>query len=332
MSEIEPTPSTNDGIDREPAEREPAAVPPADVLAAWDARLQDLWNPSLGVALQAAEALYAPEEEIAEGEPEPTLPEVEERLSAEFWRILTSRKQPMPASAAARYYAVAAVVWLILQRIRQQPDGPFVEEYLAVALRPVRRLRAGDLTEEVCAALYDYQRGLWTPHLTKPQLYTIRVALAKTIAALPPDHMGAFWDRLSSSDPTLRKAMLLGLEFLRSAHAIPHLLRGLETSRDHAVRAAIVDCLEAIADPRALSTLTRLRRETAQDDWTLSRHIARVIRVIEQQNRGQNHRTLLRPTETPPDEEQSLLRPASDQNHLESENTTLLRPSEEEQA
>jgi hypothetical protein len=333
MSELQPTPSTGDLTDAGRAERpDESAAPPADVLAEWDARLQALWNPGLSVALQAAGELFAPDGDSVEGEPEPTLPEVEERLSAEFWRILTSQQQKMPSSAADRYFTVVAALWILLRTVRQAPAAPFVEEYLAVALRPVRRLRAGGMTPALCATLYDYQRGIWTPHLTKPQLYTIRVALAKTVAALPPDSMSAFWNGLQSSDPMLRQAMLLGLEFLRSAHAVPHLLRGLETSKDHAVRAAIVDCLEATADPRALSTLTRLRRETAQDDWTLSRHIARVIRVIEQQNRGQNHRTLLRPTETPPDEEKSLLRPASDLNPPDSESATLLRPSEDETA
>jgi hypothetical protein len=201
----------------------------------------------------------------------------------------------------------------------------------------VRRLQVGLLTAEVCAALYDFDRGVWTPHLTKPQLWTIRCALAETIAALPPEEMGPFWEHLQSPDPRIRQAMRLGLTFLRSAHAVPHLIRGLESVPDHDTRAAIVDCLEEIGDPRALGALHRLRRETARTDWTLSRHIARAISVIERQNRGNQHRTLLRPTEPPDAPEAVLLRPAADApdtvaRRAEAEGTTLLRsvrPSEQ---
>lgn len=302
---------------------------PSSVIEVWDARLQLLWGERLSDALRTAEALFA-----SDTDQEPMIQEgLEARLAAMFWRQLTRQCHRMPETPFARYDAVLATLNLMLWTIRQSVTVPFVEEYVAVTLRPVRRLRAGALTEEVCAALIDFHRGVWTPHLTKPQLHILQVALAKTIADLPPDEMTEFWERLHSEDASIRRAMLLGLEFLRSAHAVPHLLHGLNTCPDHATRSAILNCLEEVADPRAIAPLTELRRETALSDWTLSRHIARVLRVIEQQNRGLSHRTLLRPSQTPSNEETSLLRPAADAEEIrrkrnETENARLLRPVE----
>jgi hypothetical protein len=308
-----------------PAETDPSpGFVPLDVLTTWDARLQKLWDSSLSVGLEVAEALYAREDA------EEFSPEVLDFLTTLFRRNLTSRNPRMPASPSARYEAVIAAVWRVLRAVREKPTLPFVEDYLAVALRPVRRLNAGILTPEICAALYDFHRGIWTPHLMKSQLYVIQVALAKTIAALPPDSMQAYWQNLQSEDSMVRHAMLLGLEFLRSAHAVPHLLVGLTTSRDHAIRSAIVDCLEQIGDPRAIAPLMQLRRETAASDWTLARHIGRVVRVIEQQNQDEGHRTLLRAATTPDDAEESLLRPAADSARIrdQAEAARLLRPVE----
>jgi hypothetical protein len=291
--------------------------------------LQDLWGSSLSVGLQAARLFYAPDAG------ELPLPDVEEELTTTFWRLLTSHCPQRPESDAEAYQAILRVVGKILHSVREAPTAPFVEDLLSVALRPVRKLQAGVLTPEICAALYDFDRGLWTPHLTKPQLFTIEMALAETIAALPPDEMEDFWENLQSPKPGLRQAMRLGLTFLRSAHAVPHLLRGLQALTDHETRAAIVDCLEEISDPRALEVLHRLRRETAQSDWTLSRHLARAIRVIERQNRGNQHRTLLRPTQPPANPEETLLRPAADppdavQRRAEEDRATLLRTTNEE--
>ncbi|HZT43131.1 MAG TPA: HEAT repeat domain-containing protein [Chthonomonadaceae bacterium] len=282
--------------------RETAAL---DVLRKWDPHLQALWSGSQGAGQQIAIGLYAPDmREAAEA-----LPNTAERLAQGFWRTLNMWKPRPPESPEGRYEAVVAVVWRVLWMVRKAPpQRPFVEEVLAAALRPVRRLRAGLLTPEVCALLYDYYRGVWAAHLTRPQLQTIRDALACTLAALPPDEMDAFWEKLQSPKEMMRAAMRLGLEDLRDAHAVPHLLRGLEQSQDTAVRHSIVDCLEQIADPRAIAALIRLRRETALPDWMLARRIARAIRVIEQQNRGGQHRLLLRPAEEAPD----LLRPVAD--------------------
>lgn len=301
--------------------------PPPAVLSAWDSRLRTLWAASLGTALEAAEALYAPDgSDAAE-----IRPQVEEYVAAEFWRVLTARQPNMPEMPEARYFGVIAAVWRVHRTVRQSPAFPFVEEYLAVALRPVRRLHAGIMSAEVCTALYDFHRGWWA-NLTKPQRYIIQVALAKTLAALPPDELGVFWQNLQSSETMMRQAMLLGLEYMRSEHAVPHLLYGLQTSPDHTTRAAIVDCLEQIGDPRAIAPLMQMRRDTALSDWTLSRHIARVLRVIEMHNRDGQHQTLLRPSTTPPEPGSSLLRPAADTpenvQRQEAERDRLLRPAE----
>jgi hypothetical protein len=296
--------------------------PSPEVAACWDHTFGDLWDTSLSRALQAAGKLYR-----RDGEDVALNAEVAEALPLAFWRILTGQQAHKPETVETRYGAVLRAVWIVLRAVRKAPANPTMVPNFVVALRPVRWLHAGALTPEICAALYDYNRGIWWPYLSRPQMWEIRTALARTIAALPPNEMDAFWENLHSPDAARRHAMQEGLKFLRSAHAVPHLLRGLERSGDHATRAAIVDCLEEIADPRAIAMLTRLRQETAHGDWTLSRHIARVIRVIEQQNRGQSHRTLLRPAQSPPQEADSLLRPAADSpNTSDSLSRQLLRP------
>ncbi|HLK57347.1 MAG TPA: hypothetical protein VKU00_12330 [Chthonomonadaceae bacterium] len=312
----------------EPTEQEASlergeSAPPPDVAARWDATLTSLWDTSLTAALAAAEALYAPDDAHEED-----LPLVQEEVAANFWRLLMSRYKARPETASLRYGQVLSAVWRMLRAIRTSSTIPFMEDYLAVGLRPIRQLQAGLLTSEVCAILYAYHRGVWTPHLTKPQLFQIQEALAKTLNALPPDAMGAFWANLLSDEPLRRGAMLLGVEWLRNAHAVPHLLRGLEQCPHHDTRTVIVNALEQIADPRALQTLMRVRREMASTDWPLSRQISRAIRVIEQQNRNQHHRTLLRPSLTTSEEPASLLRPASDAARLHAEEEKLLRPTE----
>jgi hypothetical protein len=293
------------------------------LLAAWDGRLRSLWLPP-ETGLNAAEDLFAPDEVSTE-----SLPDATHFLAMRLWNVLFRHYPKMPEKPETRYQAVLNTLSLLLRAIQQSPTTPFVEDLLTVGLRPVCKLRAGALTPLVCSLLYDFQRGIWVPHLTKPQRWKIQIALAQTVAALPPDQMQDFWTYLQSKDPLTRQAMLLGLEFLRSAHALPHLLNGLQISQDHAVRAAIVNCLEQIADPHALPTLAQLRRETAHSDWTLSRQIARAMRVIEHQNRGQQHRTLLRPTERPDKEENALLRPVRPSS-AEQESAWLVRPVETE--
>ena len=307
-------------------------TPAPATLSLWDDRLRALWSPSLSVALAAAGELFTPDdpESGTDGQPDEAPDRVASHVSAEFWRLLTSRQKHLPDTPLARYQCVVATVWRLLRAMRQSPSAPFVEEHLAVALRAVRALKAGMLAPEVCAALYDFHRGWWGAYLTKPQLWTLRTALAQTLAALPPDTLGPFWDGLQSRNPMMQRAMSLGLEFLRSAHAVPHLLHGLEQARDHATRAAIVEALEQVADPHALSALARLRRETAGSDWTLSRQIARTIRVIEQQNPGAHVRVLLRPSDTPPDYDSLLLRPAlhaPEDRHSPPDRDALLRPA-----
>lgn len=318
-----------ESVPSEPADavresRSPAAPP--EVLAEWDARLQRLWDSSLETALEAAGQLYAPDVYLPEAGEEDALPWLTELLTTTFWRTLMDM-HGLPDSPLARYESAVAAVEYVLHMMRHfPPNTPFVEERLAVALRPVRRLRAGMMTAEVCATLYDYHRGIWKPHLTKPQLWIIRTALAQTIAALPPDAMDVFWEQLQSPVPMVRQAMLLGLEDLRDAHAVPHLLRGLEQSHDHDTRHAIVDCLEQIGDPRAIAGLTHLRRDTAYSDWTLSRHIQRAIRVIELHNRGRHHRQLLRASEMPPENDRMLVHP-TESPATGGEETDLLRPA-----
>lgn len=200
----------------------------------------------------------------------------------------------------------------LLDRLRAAPSLPFIEDYLVVALRAAPRLGRPGQAAVVCGLFRDYYRGLWNPYLTRSQLHALEEALGRALASVAPAGMDAFWTGLESADAGEREALMHGLHALRGAHAVGHLLAGIERVRAHETRAAIVECLEEIADPRSLTALAALRRRTAITDWALSRKIARAIRVIEHQNRGADFQTLLRAT--PALDAESLLRlaPAPD--------------------
>ena len=269
------------------------------------------------IAAQAATALYPP----IPTDNVTTAREAEAILG--FLQQLTAYSPHMPATEEARYQAVVVAVWHLLHRVRETPAPPSIEDSLAVALRPIGRLRTGALTPEICATLYDYHRGVWTPHLTRPQRQKIQWDLATVLASLPPDEMEVFWDNLHSSNALMRGAMCLGLEWLTSDHAVPHLLCGLDRSTDSETRFAIVDNLARIGDPRALPRLYTLRRISALTDWPLARRISATIGVIEHLNRGQTQRSLLRPAQAPPPDSTTLLRSSTS---TDMETATLLHP------
>ena len=92
-----------------------------------------------------------------------------------------------------------------------------------------------------------------------------------------------------------------------------------------------MECLEQIGDPHALPTFwPASAARPPRADWTLSRQIARAIRVIEQQNPGAQVRVLLRPSDTPPDYDDLLLRPATnapEDTATPPDRAALLRPA-----
>jgi hypothetical protein len=134
-----------------------------------------------------------------------------------------------------------------------------------------------------------------------------------------------FWDNLHSDNTFMRGAMRLGLEWLTSDHAVPHLLAGLDRSTDTANRFAIVDNLARIGDPRALPRLYALRRTAALTFWPLARRISATIGVIEHLNRRPSQRSLLRPAQAPSPDPAILLRPTTE---ADGSPATLLRPVE----
>ncbi len=280
-------------------------------------RAQDFWNPRLETVRQAASDLYAPDaagEEAGEREAE---------AAEMFLADLRIHSPEIPLSADRRLLALSIAAQSVLRAVRISPARPFIEDSIAIALRPVRRLRAGSLTVEVCALLYDCHRGVWAPHLTRSQQVKIHAALSLALAALPPDGMEAFWDGLHGTDALMREAMQLGLEFLTAQHAYLHLLHGLEHSNNSGIRIGIVNSMAQIGDPVALPQLYSLRRTAALKDWPLARRITAAIKVIEHLNRDREHRLLLRPASQPADSSRSLLRPASDETF--SDPVTLLR-------
>ncbi len=278
--------------------------------------IHSLFSPDNPLRWEAAFALYSPD-----GLDSPYLHAEDAPRRAIANLLLTALSSPELSEPKGHIVAMGRV----LQQIRERPIQEFDSAELAVALRPIRVLKLEDLADDVCETLYDFYRGRWAAKLSRPDNYTIRTAIATTLAALPPHSLTPYWDRFQFGDTMTRSAMSHGLEFLRANHAALSLLFGLTYCSIHTLQAAIVDCLEQIGDPQALPTLHRLRRETAFSDWTLSRHLSRAIAVIERQNAGQQERTLLRPTSELSDDTDSLLRPLADEVRREREHQTLLR-------
>lgn len=289
------------------------------ILAAWDATLQSLWAAETE-ASRAAAHLYASETPGSE------LTARESETILLFRRELEAHAPQLPLTSEGRYQAVAVALWYPLHQVRENPSLPFIEDALAVALRPVRALQVSALTAEICMAVYDYHRGVWTPHLTRPQRQKIQTVLAAALSALPPDEIEVFWENLHSENALMRGAMRLGLDWLTSDHAVPHLLCGLERSADSDTRFAIVDNLARIGDPAALPRLYTLRRSAALTDWPLARRVSATIGVIEHLNRGRKSlRSLLRPAQAPAPDPSGLLRPTTESDPSP---TTLLHPSD----
>ena len=280
--------------------------------------LDALFSPNENRRCQTAFWLYAPD-----GHDSPYLPSEDEprRKMATLFLTVWNARELAPTDNSSLALAIQAVLSLV----RETPVLTFSAAELAVALRPIRILHLGELTEDVCQTLYDFYRGRWTAKLSRPDHYTIQTAIATTLVAIPPHQLAPFWNHLQKGKPLMQRAMRPGLEYLRAGHAVSSLLCGLTICTDHALQGAIVDCLEQIASPECLPILHRLRRETATTDWTLSRHLARAIAVIERQNIGQYARILLRPTTALPEDPESLLRPFSEDARREWERQTLLR-------
>ncbi len=288
------------------------------------AKWTELWSGDAALVTDTALRLFAP----LPGEP--ANPAEASRIFAQEFSTRLKQDFPhLPGDERAIRRVLIMLVGTMLKRERTVPSSQFRHlRYLAI-LRPVRRLHAGELTEEICAGLYDYHRGVWEGRLSRYELYCVRVGLAQTLSDLPPDDLGFFWKTLREGDTMHRHAMLHGFSFLRSSHSVPHLLEGFRRSPEHTIRAAIVDCLEQIGVPEALPMLIELKRETAYTDWTLSRHIARAIRVIEMHNRNHIQQQLLRPTSPPPQDDRGLLRPALD-NEIEQKELLRSYPPEGE--
>lgn len=284
------------------------------------------WHTDPAQALQSAQALYHP----MPGEP--ALWNVAQEIARRFLQVLRAGYPGPPRAQAPLRTALVQTACQVLRDTRVNPAAPCAEQSIRVALRPAHHLPAGAYASEICALLHDYHRGVWTPYLTRPQLWIIERSIASALVALPPDAMDPLWHGLQSAHAAFREAMYFGLQLLREAHATSHLIRGLILTRDHNVRAAIVDCLEEIGDPQSLAPLHQLRQETAGTDWTLCRQITRTIRVIERQNHNHHHLTLLRAAQVPADVAETSLRPATDPCVAPQQPAELLRGSAPEEA
>ncbi len=285
--------------------------------------LSVLWSEDQEAAMHCAQALFTPCV-LPHYTPHP---DIVEQTAHNFIASLIQINPEMPESSESIREAIVIAIRTLLHDLRRYPSEPFVEEYIDTALWSVFHLEAGELTESVCDILTDFCSGIWTLHLTKPQLYIIEKALARSLVAIPCEQMDIYWLRMQSGEEHQRKAMSFGLGYLSTAHAVPHLNYGLKFLKEHALRREILIRMEEIADPRCLPTLFKMRQEISQTDWTLTRLILRVIRVVEMVNRGGYQQTLLRPSTTKRNADEYLLHPANgNRSNMESDISTLLRP------
>ena len=262
-----------------------------------------LWDEDRQTAGLAARALYAQSEKS-----DRLREETETALIEEFLYLLYALSASRPVTVPSRLDIVTEAALQLVRTIQSDPRLTFLEERAAFALRPIGRLSGWWRAEIVCDLLYDLYRGLWAPHLTKPQIWSLRDSIALALAALPPETLLPLWNGLQRDDGLRRGAMMMGIELLNGEHAVAALVFGLGYSRDHMVRSLVVNYLEQIGDASCLPRLAEVRRETAYFDWTLSRQIARAMRIIERSSQGSADRILLRPADAPSDLEYMLLR------------------------
>ncbi len=269
--------------------------------------LPRLWETDDVAASQAAVSLFAsPENSIS-----PHRTEVIQQLTTDFLHVLTSFSPQMPISLDNRRDAVIGALKMLLGNLLKYASKPFIEEYVDIALLPVISLESGEFADIICSFLLDYASGVWTPHLTKPQLYVIEKSIARSLAALPYDQMDIYWLKMQDGMEAESAAMRLGLGYLSAAHAVEHLVYGLVFLKEHTLRKDILLRLEEIADSRCLPALMKMKQEMSLTDWTLTRLIIRVIKVIEMVHRDEYQRTLLRASDEKQVAADQLLHPVA---------------------
>ena len=211
-----------------------------------------------------------------------------------------------------------ARLWLVT------PPAENAGEAIEALLFSLPHLASGGWTTLFCEVLLFYRH--WDGALAKPQRWKIRLALGETLPVLPPDDLAPLWTLLQGESLFSRRAMQVGVELLATQYAVAHLVAGLEFCHKHNARAFIADQLEMMGDASALPSLYRVYRECAKTDWTLARHIARVIGIIETRiasdvSLSSKTRQLLRPSAMPPHNFPDLLRSVDAA-------TMLVRPAE----
>lgn len=180
-----------------------------------------------------------------------------------------------------------------------QTERPLCPSRLTVALWPLTTLPSPESARALCDLLvFLYHRSVLFTY-PKPQVYWLEQVFQKALCAQKAPHLLPFWQLINTADPLAREAFYHALNWLRAGHAVAHLLFGLQTLADHALRMTLVNLLEEIAEPQSLLPLVRLHKETAETDWPLSRRIARAVQLIAHQNASPNPTTLLRPAARP---------------------------------
>lgn len=212
------------------------------------------------------------------------------------------------------------------------PDGPHIREEAEVCLAMLsvaRRLRSEGAVEPCLRLLH-----LFSPELTRshgPQAMItsrIRESTARTLSALSPDVLFAFWYSVGGPDARIRRNLLQVLDYLTDSRAVPYLIRLLERRTQWAdgdmVGWFVVRAMEHIGDRSALPALRRIsagraapmqRTQVAESgkqaagSAELGREAERVILAIEGRKNRRESASLLRPSQIEPTD---LLRPVSE--------------------
>ncbi len=273
--------------------------------------LGTLWNCDPARVMRSACQLYAP----LPGRPSAS-PELTTRTLERFLEHLHVRQSTRPKLLTIRFQAAAQAAADVIEELCAVRSSPSLDQQIAIALRPVYRMHTEKLAESICLCYYTMANGPWAINLTRPQSFSMKNSLGGALCSMPPACLLPFWRHLQDGTALWQHSLGMGLRALGQAHAVNHLLFGLQHCQNHTLRITLVLTLEQIGEPAAMDTLHRLERDVASTDWPLARQIARALQVIEHQNRGNSALSLLRPAAVQYDENEMLRLPAADNDLL----------------
>jgi hypothetical protein len=221
---------------------------------------------------------------------------------------LRAQTPQLPIATEERYDAVAtALAYCIQANIPELSltDEPSTLDYLKIALYAVYALRAPQLHDVCCTLLLALDAALIREREgnRRPALESLRYIVYERLAALPPDEMPRFWDRLNAASTS--EAFWPVVRRMRDRRAVPFLLGALSLLPPDG-QSAVIKALREMQDARAIPPLQALAEGTdviapvAKEALAyILRHsrddAAQLLRPTDARHAGNPRETLLRP-------------------------------------